>query len=86
LEENIAAAKIRPLPACSIYSLTLKIEEVHFSETLVKFCPTAQHHIPEESTPHSHYCENFTSTEELQRINERMFIRGHITHNKKNKN
>jgi hypothetical protein len=38
------------LVSCSAYSSTLKMEDICFSETLVKFRRTVRRYIPEEST------------------------------------
>jgi hypothetical protein len=36
----------------------MKMEAVRSSETLVKFCPSTRHYIPEDNTLHNQDCEN----------------------------
>jgi hypothetical protein len=46
------------LVACSDYFSALKMEAVCFSEILVNFYKSTQHHIAGNGTLHSHYFEN----------------------------
>jgi hypothetical protein len=43
---------------CFAYSLTLRMEALRSSETSVNFCYTTRRHIPDDSKPYSHRCEN----------------------------
>jgi hypothetical protein len=49
------------LVSCSAYSLTLKMEVICSSKTLVEFQQNIPHYIPEDSTLHNHRCENLKS-------------------------
>jgi hypothetical protein len=46
------------LVSCLAYSSTLKMEAKCFSETLVDFQRTTRRYIPEDSSLHTHRCEN----------------------------
>lgn len=41
-------------------SVILNMKAVHSSETLVHFCWSTEHHIPQECLLHNHCFENFT--------------------------
>jgi hypothetical protein len=49
------------LVSCLVYSLTVKMEAVYFSEMLVNFYRNTWHHISEDGILHSHQSENVKS-------------------------
>jgi hypothetical protein len=58
LQMEICLPSTFKLVSCSAYYSTLKMEEKFSSETSVKFQRTTRRYIPEESSLHSHRCEN----------------------------
>jgi hypothetical protein len=65
--EEINSAKTSKLATCcllvfaELISLTLKMEAICSSETLVETQRTTRFHIPEDDTIHNHRCENIKS-------------------------
>lgn len=51
-----------PLLACIVYTMTLKMKAVRWSETSVNFKQTIRRHVPGDSILHNHRCENTRST------------------------
>jgi hypothetical protein len=47
--------------SCVVYSSTLKLEIIYFSETSIDFQQTTRCYNPEDKTLHSHRCDNLIS-------------------------